>query len=385
LKRRQLLHWGCGLCAGFSLPKISSAYTRPQRITKPALDTEEGGLWAIMEREEVRVRRSPFIIRDAGLQKYLTDVVCKLAGPHCPDVRVYPLRSPEFNAGMAPNGMMMIMSGLMLRVENEDQLVAVIGHELGHYFEKHSLKRMLDIRAKSAAASVFAFMGVVGLFGALAMVGSAAEFSREHEREADQIGVRLMQEAGYDTNLAPAIWKSLSEELMAGSRSQQATSSPFMATHPAIPERIAALEGFARENRTAKQASSSSKEWIQRITSHRLGWLHEELDRAQYDETLNLCTRLLRMDLPQPEVLYTRAEAYRLRGKPADRDSGLADLRAAIALGNEPAETHRSLGQYLRASNLKSEAAAAFENYIQRQPQAKDIDLIKAYIGELKT
>lgn len=79
----------------------------------------------MMDREESRLRRSPFRLRDATLETYLSELACKLAGEHCPDMRVYPLRAPYFNASMAPNGMMQVWSGLLLRVENEAQLAAV--------------------------------------------------------------------------------------------------------------------------------------------------------------------------------------------------------------------------------------------------------------------
>ena len=88
----------------------------PPRFTRPEVATDEGGLWAMMDREETRMRRSPFLIRDANLRDYLQGIACKLAGEHCPDVRVYPVRTPFFNASMAPNGMMQVWSGLLLRV-----------------------------------------------------------------------------------------------------------------------------------------------------------------------------------------------------------------------------------------------------------------------------
>ena len=54
------------------------------------------------------------------------------------------VRTPYFNASMAPNGMMQVWSGLLLRVDNEAQLAAVLGHEIGHYLARHSVERLRD-------------------------------------------------------------------------------------------------------------------------------------------------------------------------------------------------------------------------------------------------
>ncbi|HVE54757.1 MAG TPA: M48 family metalloprotease, partial [Ramlibacter sp.] len=138
--RRAFLRSACRHCAGWGGLASGAAWAQglpdvalPARFTRPALDTDEGGLWALMDREETRLRRSPLVVRDEALTKYLRDLVCSLGGEHCTDVRVHVVRTAQFNASMAPNGSMQVWSGLLLRVDNEAQLAAVLGHELGHY------------------------------------------------------------------------------------------------------------------------------------------------------------------------------------------------------------------------------------------------------------
>ena len=187
----------------------------PSRFTKPDLASDEGGLWAIMDREETRLRRSPFRMRDEALNKYLQDVVCRLAGDHCPDVRVYAVRTPFFNASMAPNGMMQVWSGLLLRMDNEAQLAAVLGHEIGHFLQRHSVERLRDMEARTAFGQFIGMFGVVGLVGQLATLAGAMAYSRDHEREADRIGLTLMRRAGYDPREAGKVWGNLLDELRA--------------------------------------------------------------------------------------------------------------------------------------------------------------------------
>jgi beta-barrel assembly-enhancing protease len=183
LSRRRLLHWGCAQCAGLLALAPATAQTEwvaPPRHAKPELASDEGGLWAMMDREESKLRRSSFVVRDNAWRDYLSALACKLAGEHCADMRVYTVRTPLFNASMAPNGMMQVWTGLLLRMENEAQLASVIGHEIGHYLQRHSLERLRDARAKSAFATLMAPFGLVGLVGQMGAIASLLAFSREH-------------------------------------------------------------------------------------------------------------------------------------------------------------------------------------------------------------
>src|SRR5687768_3399549 len=71
---------GAGLAAWAQAPADTNL--PPGRLARPALDTDEGGLWALMDREEMRLRRSPFVLRDKALSGYLEQLVCRLGGEH---------------------------------------------------------------------------------------------------------------------------------------------------------------------------------------------------------------------------------------------------------------------------------------------------------------
>jgi len=108
-------------------------------------------------------------------------------------VRVHLVRTPLFNASMAPNGMMQVWSGLMLRVDNEAQLAAVLGHEIGHYLARHSVERLRDAKSRSAFGMFIGMFGAVGAVGQLGLYAGMFAYSREHESQADSIGVLLMR------------------------------------------------------------------------------------------------------------------------------------------------------------------------------------------------
>src|SRR3546814_5968134 len=83
------------------------------------------------------------------MHAYLVEFMQRLSRHFSSDMRVYLMRTPYFNASMAPNGMMTVWSGLLLRVNDEAQLAAILGHEMGHYMQRHTLARMRDMRSKA--------------------------------------------------------------------------------------------------------------------------------------------------------------------------------------------------------------------------------------------
>ncbi len=198
IARREFLG---GLCCCSALAVASCAPSVPaSRIEpgyKPLLSTDEGGLWQTMEKEEGEIKRSHNLIRDAELNAYVRDVVCRLGDAHCSDLRIYIMRTPYFNASMAPNGMMQVWTGLLLRTQNEAQLAAILGHEMGHYLERHSLQRWRNTRDMSDFAAVVGLGGIYTLPVQMAAIASIPAFSRDQERRADEIGLELMTKAGY--------------------------------------------------------------------------------------------------------------------------------------------------------------------------------------------
>ena len=86
MKRRQWLAAGCAQCASLWAGSTWAQSTgqgnwlAPPPFVRPDLASDEGGLWGMMDREETRLRRSPFMMRDAGLRDYLQGIACKNCG-----------------------------------------------------------------------------------------------------------------------------------------------------------------------------------------------------------------------------------------------------------------------------------------------------------------
>lgn len=382
--RRRFLGWGCAHCAvlaGLGAPVARAQdWVPPPRHARPDLASDEGGLWAMLDREETRVRRSSFVVRDKSWGDYLSELACRLAGDHCPEMRVYTVRTPMFNATMAPNGMMQVWTGLLLRVENEAQLASVIGHEIGHYLQRHSLERLRDARSKSAFATFMAPFGLIGLVGQIGAIASLAAFSREHEMEADRIGVTLVRRAGLDPREAARVWAHVRAELSAGPAGDPAKRSVMWATHPGIDERQTRLGEITADDK----GDTGETRYLERLEPLLWPLAEDELRRAQYDESIVLFDRLATRRSARADLRWFRGEARRLRAQPGDADAARADFEAALTLDKPPAQTHRSLAFMHREQGRKAEAVEAFRKYLEAAPEAGDAGLVRSYLSELQ-
>ncbi len=152
------------------------------------------------------------------------------------DYNFYLLRDDRtVNAFALPGGQIFITAALYGRLENEDQLAGVLGHEIGHVIHRHGAERM----AKSGfiqglIQSVLIGSGGDGSIAQIAnVVGqySSMKYGREQELESDDFGVRLMIEAGYDANNLIGVMDIL-EEASGGSNTPE-----FQSSHPSPENR----------------------------------------------------------------------------------------------------------------------------------------------------
>ena len=389
--RRHALRFGCATCAGFpSWLSGGAVFAQqaaervdaiPERFERPAIDSDEGGLWAIMDREETRLRRSSFLITNPALKSYLQSVLHKIAASHGPDIRIYAVRNPWFNASIAPNGMMQIWSGLLLRLENEAQLVAVLAHEFSHYLNRDSLQRLQDLKSRSAAMTMMAPLGWVGLAGQLIALAGAFTYSRAHETRADQLGIELMRKHGYRTSQAAHLWEQLRGELSVGAGGDPALKSVLFATHPGIEERSRALSELSASDTGGDLGADRYLDAIDPLLPDLLA---DELKRSQYDETIALMSRLASAVRGRAQILAARADAYRLRGQGDDSLRAIDDYQAACQLERAPALAWRGLGLVQKSRKQNEAAAVAFTRYLAMAPSAPDAALIQSYLEELK-
>lgn len=155
------------------------------------------------------------------------------------------------NAFALPGNKMGIHTGMLKLAKNQDQIAAVIGHEIGHVLSQHGNERMsqnlvtqLGIQATAISLGRDRVQDqlILGALGIGVQLGVLLPFSRTHEREADRLGLQYMAAAGFDPRQAAELWRLMS--VAAGGKS----APEFLSTHPSSESRIKDLEQRAQSH-----------------------------------------------------------------------------------------------------------------------------------------
>ena len=155
------------------------------------------------------------------------------------------LSSKDVNAWCMPGGKIAVYTGLIERLKpSDDELAAVMGHEIAHALREHGRERVSQAQAQGL------FIGILGAAAGVSRAGMdltqvvvdltiSKPNSRDHETEADRIGVELAARAGYDPRAAISLWQKMGSQ--GGGQPPQ-----FLSTHPSHESRIRDLEDYAQ-------------------------------------------------------------------------------------------------------------------------------------------
>lgn len=184
------------------------------------------------------------IIQDAEINRYvnvLGDSIARLSDDRNLDWHFYVVNSEEVNAFAVPGGFIYVNRGLIERAAKMDQLAGVLGHEIGHVINRHTVKLMEKQNTANIGVTLACVLTNVCSNPATGTVinvaGSAvfAKFSREDEQQADESGVRYVTRAGIDPRGIPEMFRILISER----KSNPGAVEAWFATHPTEESRIA--------------------------------------------------------------------------------------------------------------------------------------------------
>ncbi len=219
--------------------------------------TGRSQLMLVSEQDEIRIDRSHRlrqfsadygVVQDASLNDYVhrtgLGMTSRSHRPHMP-YSFRAVNAPYVNAYAFPGGSIACTRGILLELDNEAELAALLGHELGHVNARHTAEQLSKNMVVSAAVGGLSTIAASGdtLLGDLASglggVGAGAllaKYSRDNEREADALGLEYMVRAGYSPRGMVGLMGMLQQE---SDRKPNAFELLF-ATHPMSRERAAA-------------------------------------------------------------------------------------------------------------------------------------------------
>ncbi|MGD9617707.1 MAG: M48 family metallopeptidase [Alphaproteobacteria bacterium] len=187
------------------------------------------------------------VSRNPAAQQTADRVAARLlaaAGENRGDWEVVVFANPAVNAFALPGRKIGIFEGMFRIAQNDDQLAAIIGHEIGHLQAEHGRERMNAQVAKGWGLQIVALLlnlsgvgygpEIAAALGLGVEYGLVLPYSRRHEFEADRLGLQLTAQAGFRPEEAITLWQRM--DAAAGPRLPQ-----FLATHPAPEARIKAI------------------------------------------------------------------------------------------------------------------------------------------------
>ncbi|MBT2186748.1 M48 family metallopeptidase [Sphingobium nicotianae] len=362
-------------------PPYAGAY-QPQGV-------DEIGWWREDDESERKLAASNLVIHDETLTGYVKHVLCDAIGEErCRSVRVYIMREPTFNASMSPNGTMRVLSGLLLRVHNEAELAAVLGHEFGHFERRHFLE---GFKAQRGGTDVLAWAAVLASFAPtyhtrraygdleLSIYGNLFRYQRNQEREADRLGIGYLNESHLRPQAAALVWQNLMAEIEASARAKglkkpDFNKIAFTASHPPEGERAAYLadlavpEGAVRDDGAARYRAALAP-WLPLFLDDQIKL--NDFGASEYI-IQSLATGGWTADL-----WFARAELYRTRGNQRDLANAADFYAKAIEIGPARPEAYRGLGLALMKTGQPTTGQKALRTYLALKPDASDAGMIR--------
>lgn len=251
------------------LPDMGSSAAR---IITPAEQREYGAMTL------AQLRRFDFTLDDPLLSDWLQGVGNRLVASsdaNSTPFTFFLLREREINAFATLGGYVAVNSGLVLTAEREDEVAAVLAHEISHVSQSHVL-RAVERAQRDQLPILLAMLGAIvvaqkaggggnsagnATMAAIAgaqglMVQRQLDYSRSNESEADRVGIRLLARAGYDPNAMAGFFERMETAMRANRGGDREQTPDYLLTHPVTGSRIAEAKARAAQMNTMPVVAS---------------------------------------------------------------------------------------------------------------------------------
>lgn len=336
------------------------------------------------------------VLQDVEVSDYLQSLGGRLvAASDSPQQRFhfFVVKDASINAFAMPGGVIGVHTGLFMASNSESEVAGVLGHEVGHVTQHH-IARMLQKQqtdvfknvAGIALALLVARANPQLAQGALTASSAASlqrqlDYTREHEREADRVGLSILQKAGFDPHGMPSFFRVLQR----GSRLREGSAPSFLRTHPLTTERISDVEN--RVSQLPYKQVTSSEDYFYIKAKLRAGYglaqtaieqfranIREKRYASEEAEQYGLALALLRN-----QDVAGAVKQLDWLDKHAVDNAFVANLKARIAVAQDKPQDAANL----YASNLKRYPKnrgliyGYAEHFLASRQAAKMITLVK--------
>lgn len=318
--------------------------------------TQKRELSLLGEEQELRMGEEAYplytqmsegLFADAELQAYVQSVGQKLARvSHRSglDYRYNVVNSSEINAYALPGGKISLTRGLLSKMESEAELAAVLGHETGHVTARHAAagytRQVLAGLLTTVGAAVLQTARVQGgeLLAQGGMIAAnlvLMKYSRDQERQADELGMEYMTAAGYN----PLGMVRTMETLMESQKKEPSAAEAMFRSHPLSSERVATAQTLLgqQDRKLLTEAALRTQPFqqaTQRLRATAPAYAKMDLGRKALEEkkdaeALRLLTEAAALAPDQALIWVYRAAAESRNGK---KEAAFESAERAVAL-----------------------------------------------------
>jgi beta-barrel assembly-enhancing protease len=280
-----------------------------------------------------------------------------------------------------------VWTGVLTRVQSDDDLAVILGHETAHYTRAHTLERFRRIRSGMASGAL-ASLGFGLVTGVLMPIGEAAAlmnvlaYSRTQEEEADLLGAKMVADASLDPHASYRLWQRLVEEEQRASDKGK-DQGFFMRSHPESEQRATTLQDWVVTTYGPTPATAPSPGALMPLLiDNYMMLMTDQIKTNRYGRTELLLEWHEAMGVDVALVEFFRAQMYAQRGADGDDQRVVQAYEKSVATGRAPAEAYRNLGYVYVKANDMSEAQALFRKYLDLSPDATDRAMIEFYTKE---
>lgn len=354
------------------------------------------------------------VIRDAEIEQVLRDYtnpLLRAAGLSKQNIQVVLISQRSFNAFVIDGRRIFVNTGALMESETPNQIIGVLSHETGHIAGGHLAKLRDQLASASTAAILATILGVGAMIagGAAGVQGagdigmatihgsqqylqrSLLSYQRAHEDQADRAAVQFLNATGQSSKGMYETFKRMADQIMFAAR----TADAYAQSHPMPAERVAALEGLARQSPYWDRKDPPELQMRHDMMRAKLYGFIERPDTvirryplsdtslpARYARAIssfrfggvaNAVSQIDSLIAAQPNNPYfheLKGQALLESGRPQE---AIAPLRRAVSLAPQPALIQIMLGQALVATGnpqYADEAVTMLRNALAREPEA---------------
>lgn len=332
-------------------------------------------LWQQAARETAQLEQRGGLLHDATMTTFLQTVVDRLwlqTDSNLNPLVIETIIDPRLEAYAYPNGYCFVTTGMLVQMENEDQLAMVIAHEMVHYIRQHAIA-LYDHYQKSGSEIGLAHADRLWTLGE----DDIAQTIEASEYQADQEGLSILTKAGYRGSQVLALMSALMKDLR-----DRAQPGAMRRLKKRMADMTAILRQVQSKNTGAAATDGGRETYLKHIAPALIANAQAAVRRGEWDQADRCVSMLQETAASDARVYFLKGEILRRRDRDEGQIRSIGYYEKALAIDPGFPSAQRALGEiYFKAGRLQK-ARPYFEAFLSLAPQDDACEYIKGYLRQ---